>query len=147
MPEYPYMDVDGGKLTFHITSFEKVTLNTFQAKIIFNLLQGFLEQGVKLNSGQWNGAVAILENLDAVPNWPKVIEQYGGFDVAIHRAKSIHEKKGVPTVAYALLESFGVKKDEMPLTDEDSIEDEDSTEIEQYCIESPKRMITLEDFV
>lgn len=132
----PYLDFNDHFISCHLDDSQHITLTKYDMQQLYHLLHAYYDKGCQLNQGQWNGAVAIMEN-----GWPKLIELNGSYSGSIYRAKSIHESEGVPTLAYALVNSFGIGLEDIP------IEDGEIHDCETECCKTAVRHVTtLEDF-
>lgn len=138
MPDYPYIEETKKSIICHFTEFSSVSIPAYEIDKLYELLTAYCKNNIVLNNGQWNGAVATLSSMGG--RWPKIIEQYGGFDTALFRAEGIYKKTKQPTLAFALIGSFGIKQEEIitDLGDECEIFDDYPT--------TTKNSITLDSF-
>ena len=131
MPSEPYLEHrPNGHVTAHLDSVTEITILAHHIRLLFDLLGAYLG-GADLNTGNWNGAVAVMDE-----GWPKIVAQYGDYDVARSRAKALHEAEGKDTIAYALIEAYGTQ---------DAIPQDESGESEE-CEVKKDKTVSLDDF-
>lgn len=139
MPDYPYLEKTEKGIICHFTEFSNVLIPNYGINILCELLTAYCKNNTILNNGQWNGAVATLTSMGG--RWPKIIEQYGGYNNALYRAEEIYKKTKQPTLAFALIGSFGIKQEEIitDLGDDCEIDDD-------FPVTIKKSGITLDSF-
>lgn len=136
----PYLDFSDRMVTAHLNSATVIRLNQYDAELLWRLLDAHYRKGITLNRTQWNGAVAVIDDERGV-NWPRIIEQHGSYTTASYRAGEIHASKDVPTIAYAVIDTHGIKEDKF------SNDDEEEPDLAVCGRHGDSRsFVTLEDF-